>query len=1350
MWDAFPAMVEFPHYWLKSQNISVDLPRMRLLSDLCTLHSNFKSDGFTMCIVTTNEVQVSDILARLLHSFKRLIKERGTFSRVAHTMERLLYSQCRQLGMDMKAVEMLIRAVIVLACDQQSSSSLGTDSSYPPMTDEALLNILRDIYVAQNSMRQPVVNVVVQNISLSCCYLTYDKRFIFQSDEVLLCDRNMGPLIRVFGIKKEEVRGKRTSHGSADDRAWARREEIHENDFGSLLISCTLTDDNFEWGTGGVHIREMSPCGCKDDHVPVIKSWNSVFRMVNLDVVIDPNELVQLLSSFSTFLIELNSLFDYCSLLINIKTSVLSGHDTLKCTAECVHIVCSSNEHFLAEWCVRDLEISNHACPPDDTSVCRKYASSLSFTAASLELHDLTPAGSLHPTAVSKASRSTYNRVPMAVGKLVFHTDESIGIELTLAGVQLCILSRFFDEVLDFTVSIRDRVSKQWKLGREKMSLKNSLRVPEKGHRHRISPLNKGNDCFSTFQVDETLKHNIFGHYRKYSTQKCSNHAVGVTRDSSESTKGTSSPFWQWHIEVFDSVFIFPRNSASEDLIAVVCREICFDESVESESWKPPGRVRMRNPDAYLYFDTSSNEWKQGGGNDDEHACSMSSGSMDTEIYSAEESKYSSDGQVDNIDGVHASAVSRLFGFHDFDEDRSVLASDAGSFREEDNETAVSNSSINSSASSTDEYDFQDALDLPMDNPPDQAAISIPLLATPCRKKSIAEFKLTDSHQVSAGSVFRRKVLRLSGVKLFSSLSGPLDLNGPSVDPLQLHHRRFVSISHGTPVYSVMEESGQHSLSEQTWCQLSVTPTDMLAVCDFVDGKVRILISESIERSAINLKLSISQYFLLLSIVLDNGCEETAFAGRDIHQTSLSEGMRINMIRNGLKVNGNRFRGVFPEYGSTDFCEHIRSSSSSFELTVVRSDIQLECSMHADGFACAIPSSAHLPKASGNQCGAETNSFAVISLKWVCSSCYFGTETRQIGIGIGDISIVDLRDPTSSRKIVSMALPSQSLYHGYDDLDYGLKHLISELCCGESLDIPIKVSFFAVGNSWRTVNCGLAYLNTDLSEFGIVLLLNDYFSLFFRNKEFGNPAVAAQELLGQSDWPYSGVDFRVFMFKPHFQVSEMLGDDKSSRCVFVEAGGGTYFRLMVDSNYSVRTELHAHDIAVVLMQTYKPPAFSRGIRGTAGSGRGIKSVLEFMNFEFSYHVNQITQHVDIQVSIAPAKRNDKSFELMDMKRRANDKRESTRQKWKHSNMESKSTYVNFDNEILNIPAVTITTPKCNLEVQIPPRKFARECCSIVASYEDMVVASALVANFLSVPFTSLNDVDEGKGFLKVK
>lgn len=100
--------------------------------------------------------------------------------------------------------------------------------------------------------------------------------------------------------------------------------------------------------------------------------------------------------------------------------------------------------------------------------------------------------------------------------------------------------------------------------------------------------------------------------------------------------------------------------------------------------------------------------------------------------------------------------------------------------------------------------------------------------------------------------------------------------------------------------------------------------------------------------------------------------------------------------------------------------------------------------------------------------------------------------------------------------------------------------------------------------------------------------------------------------------PYGGSDTRVFITRPHIAVKDQPLI-VNSQSLFIETQKGAFFRYAIDSNSSVKMELNLYEVAIVMLKTYRVPALARGLRGSAGSGRGVRTLLEFFSGSLVHH-----------------------------------------------------------------------------------------------------------------------------------
>ena len=1361
-------------WWNKHSRDEVCGPRIGVLASLAELHCNLYLDRFSCTIVKHVPFDRLQVVKSCLEKYRDVVCSRGTFSRVAHTAERLVVQKCHQLGMDAKKAESIVRSINSFAAELNSVPLDGeTKLSHNPFL------MLQEINLPPLPS-QPIFKFILHPIHASWLRLTYDERFTLSIDEVLLTDHCCNPLVHIFGSRKDthrdsdvprprEGRGKSAHFGS--HKKSSMRGDATERSY-PHGCNCTfqLVDSDYSWGSGGASVRTLYPL---PDYSPpdVVRKGDLHCKMLNVDLVLNPHSLAEILHSCKRYSYEIAARVDVWSAIDRRRGSMTDG-DLLSChlSSRCTHVVLAvQNDEFLAEWNCRMLKVDTCAVAAEGEHVDYRRLDSCEFgnvkalrvSLDTLELYDLSVAGSLHPSALVRVGSGSG---AMFSAHVYFRGHNAVDIKANVAGAQMCLLARFVEELIEFSEMARNMIRKEWTAlcspggcraenetpsaqDAERMevedydsddssdsveAIKEFARSRENGHLLRRQL--RDQDEVRTFYRKGTI---AAADQRKRYGRRCTAALDCLDTKENEDLRVLIS------VEIVNSVVTFPRNSASDDLIAVTIKRVSIVEEEVADTWKVPGPFRMRTPDDFIYFDYTLNEWRSSKDFDDG---SSSGESMDTAVYSDEKvSKTDSDSEDEMAHAkacsngsarFHNSAVLRLFGCQGSDSDSNesgletrpnvtpIVAETKGDRDVEGNVTMNGGSSSISSS----EYDFEDALEGPTEDTATEyiemnaSSLNSPLFSN---KRAPVESTQADMHQRDAGNGgFTRFVVQLSGVELFSSIKAPMTSRARGVDPLQVQHRWFSEVVHGASVYSIVQESKTYTTSAQTWCRLSQVSADILVVLDFIDDTLRILVSECPIATPIHCKLTMAQYYLFMSIFLDNGCEDGAFFQMTDQDTFARDNSSLTFMQRLFLHRlppSDQFKGVYPEYGSVDYLEYLRHLSSVVDLVVVRSDVDMECYMDSTDFACKIPTS--------KPCAApqEEYPFVRVQVKWVAVNCSLGINGQQIGMGVGDVVVMDCRDPNNTRDIYKTAPSHTTWCHGYSDMNYGLKNTVSELCSGFSLDIPFKATIFAVGHAWHTINCGCSFPDVDVKDLEVIMLMIDYYSLYFRNKEFGNPAVAARARMDKASWPYNGVDLRIFVHKPHLQISENAFELKNAQCLIIEANSGAHVRFMIDSNRSMRTEVRVHDMAMVMLRTYQSPAVARGLRGTAGSGRGIRTLLEFMNIDISIALNELNGCIDVLLKISPSQRTAQIDKLVHMKKHlVKSKHVDSAAAWKAT-----TTYVDLDSDTLFIPAVTVKAPTCIANTCIPPRTFPRACCSIVTSYEDVNFAINLVSSVCS-------------------
>lgn len=210
------------------------------------------------------------------------------------------------------------------------------------------------------------------------------------------------------------------------------------------------------------------------------------------------------------------------------------------------------------------------------------------------------------------------------------------------------------------------------------------------------------------------------------------------------------------------------------------------------------------------------------------------------------------------------------------------------------------------------------------------------------------------------------------------------------------------------------------------------------------------------------------------------------------------------------------------------------------------------------------------------------------------------------------------------------------------DLNYGMNLHSSDI---ESSSVFIEKglylsSIYSSSSNWATSHVGVYSPECSLPNIEVVALLQEYFGAYFWSPEYGSPVVNAYTALEKSftetgeEIPYGGYDFRLFLFKPVLSIPEKPTDPES-QILFLETDKGVYFRVSQDTLFNVNYQVNVSGLAMVVSKTPMIPALCRGVRGAAGSGRGIRTLLEYLSLSFSYSYHQDTGSVDIFIDVFP-------------------------------------------------------------------------------------------------------------------
>jgi len=591
-------------------------------------------------------------------------------------------------------------------------------------------------------------------------------------------------------------------------------------------------------------------------------------------------------------------------------------------------------------------------------------------------------------------------------------------------------------------------------------------------------------------------------------------------------------------------------------------------------------------------------------------------------------------------------------------------------------------------------------------------------------------------------SLVSRTIISISDMSLYSCISGPTSMTflqharmstNASKNARFDGERRFLEVVPDRPVYSIHSEKKPTSLSSMKWRQLTRSPVSGLVLIDSSLDKTRVLVSEPEDFNCFDVEMSMAEFYLVLSVYFDNFFE-------DAYPQFISARKASPVATNRMALEN------WAEYGTEAFCRFVRTTFCSWEFYLARSLARLRVGMeeagHFPGDIFSLiylgPTSSQRPQQAQNfaewsEWKHVVHPFASILLLRSTLHMMGGGEVLQIAVGSGGVQLRDTRLPCSTVFPVALsAMPEdapilnlneehsiemKTTVQSFADFDFGLRHGPSCLDC--NINQPVKVTCFVTNSNWVLTNVGVEQVDLNLKTLELAWLLSDYFSLYFRRPEFGHPGIS-YDLNMLSDWPYGGTDTRVFVFRPHVTVPENPLIDRSP-IVMMESNAGVYYRYMFDSDHSVVTECHVLDLVIVLLKNYRPPSESRGIRGTSGSGRGVRTILENLTVTYNSQFNHGTTQTDTFLKFYGRNAPKAKYHVGDM-----DSNDSAG---------DEQDYQSLDLESLQLSPVNILEPKCVYPLDDLERDFQNFAC-VASSLEDLLFAVLLISHLMGYDYAA--------------
>ena len=1048
-------------------------------------------------------------------------------------------------------------------------------------------------------------------------------------------------------------------------------------------------------------------------------------------------------------------------------------------TVECVHIVCAAYESLLAESAIHKLRIDfvEHSRPKMESQ--NSILKNMFLAIENIELHDLSESGSKHPTIIWRERKSTKDIMTVKVNL----KDNVTELEMDVQGLRFLFLTRF---LTDFSSFLNDHICS---LINSSFSALNSTidKVADKqrcdlldaDELESLASVSSSDASADESSGDEDIAGNAFFEYpipnldpdaiiedlsvspspapvqsnsAEFSqptllrtlhlaslplSEREGNRSFVSTADEDSHVGDNGDMKISWRLVLANFNIIFPRNSGSEDLVAMRVGQLVLCENRIAHTWDAPGTsVSVIDQSQAYYFCIASNKWKWTG--DDDHELFLN------------ECSVSSFG--DHADQTLSSTPHPLSRNAGRDISFEHLPADV---------TLIDDDEYSSSDGSGDEG-FQDTFDeeqsfeqFGKSNPP----VRVHSDSLPSQRTGSAAGTSKNKTEPSMS----RYAITMHDVDVFCSVVGPFSIQQPPVKPFYDEHKHFVEIRAGRPVYSVVHNNKTSpTWSTQHWNKITPTHFNMTLVIDGLKDSMRVLLCETSVASALHLKVSMGELYLLQSVYFDNLQETGAFfEDEDLveklvaNRNSIIEEHNVPDQKATSSSNTKPFTVPFPEYGTLEFWIHMRRSIPTFEFLLVRSKICLECSMDTNYFPHEIPalqflSTLQFPFSYFDLSENRRLLFASVHLRWMSLHLMSTDQIMQVALGSSGLKVQDLRGTNINfaPTIIEISPENPNIVtHGYSDFDYGLKE--GQYNLSNAMDVPFKLTYFG-GANWKTVNIGLDAPDFNMKNLDVIWLLTDFFACYYNYNEFGNPGVIAFNLCAPTTLPYGGFDSRVFVKRPHIQTRQS-NSNPDAQMLFVEADTGLFVRYMYDTLNSARVEVLAQDVSIVLMDSYHTPAMCRGVRGTTGSGHGTRTILEFFTVSYSNQYDHTLNQVDNLLAIVPSSRDVAAKTTTSLDDESDN--EDVNVHIPNSSHEDSCgipshdsrPYINFDDDSLVLPSCAVNSPKCVSALGEPARDFPVHCCSIMSSYEDLLFAGNLITEFLGMDDGVCGVVEEKEG-----
>jgi hypothetical protein len=299
-------------------------------------------------------------------------------------------------------------------------------------------------------------------------------------------------------------------------------------------------------------------------------------------------------------------------------------------------VALTTDEHLLARLYLDTIEVDLASIPvfainrsqSSQGSLERGGGLSVRASVQALKLFDLTHAGSLHPMVIWKkdatnpkqSSNSSSRSVgaslppmPMITVALMMQRGEHSRPTLTVSiqGLRTCVLYRFIEEIATFIThrfikAIHEAITCSFPESPFSSFNSSDVPIPDDEEDRVATPftaesLRNTNDSYSSNGIDRGTDKGV--------KAKEGVHEGDVPSDGKDSVSAESAPPIEWCIELCDCTIIVPRNSGSNDAIAVAITKGTVQSFVVPVSWSAPEAMQSKSGQT-LFFDPIANIWR--------------------------------------------------------------------------------------------------------------------------------------------------------------------------------------------------------------------------------------------------------------------------------------------------------------------------------------------------------------------------------------------------------------------------------------------------------------------------------------------------------------------------------------------------------------------------------------------------------------------------------------------------------------------------------------------------------------------------------------------------------------------